>query len=208
MASEYVNNMATGAGIGAGAGTMVMPGLGTLIGGVGGGLLGLGYTAFGGGDLLGNLSGGNVNPNARFHDQSDLRKQQMMGVNTVGNWATTGNGPSQAQSLLTQAREQNNQNAVGAAKSMSGGNPALQANLMSGMLAKQNAQTGYQSAQLRAQEQQAAMDQYLKSLQGVRESDIEVGKAKTAVDVHNADAKGGMIKGILGGVGGGLGGLF
>lgn len=207
QAKEYAGNAATGAMVGGTVGSVV-PGVGTAVGAGAGALVGLGYTAMGGGNLLGMLSGGNVNSGHYAGPQGEMRQGQVAGINTLGNWATTGQGPSQAQSLLTQAREQNNAQAVSTAKSMAGGNPALQANIQSNMLAHQNAQTGYQSAQLRAAEQQHAMDGYMKGLQGARESDIDVMKARTAVDVHNSDAKSGFIRGLIGGAGGGLAGMF
>ncbi len=206
-AKDYAGNMATGAATGAVAGSVV-PGVGTALGAGGGALLGLGYTALGGGSLLGLMSGGNVDSGKYLGPQNQLRGAQGQALNTVGNWAMTGTGPSAAQSMFQQNREQNNQAAVGSAKAMAGGNPALQANLMSNMLAKNNAQSSYQGSQLRAQEQQQQMDNYLRGLQAAREADIDVYKSRQAVNVHNADAKGGFLRGLMGGATGGLGGLF
>jgi len=206
-AKDYAANAGTGAAVGATVGSVV-PGVGTAIGAGVGGAAGLGYTALGGGSLLDTLSGAGVRSDRHFGLQNQVRNSQVQGLNTVGNWALNGTGPSQAQSLLTQAREQNNASAGGMAKVIAGGNPALQASLTSNMLAKQNAATGYQASQLRAQEQQQAMQQYLQGLQAAREADIDVGKARTAIDVHNADARGAFFSGLMGGLGGAAGRLF
>jgi len=74
--------------------------------------------------------------------------------------AAAGNGPTAAQSMLQQAGEQNQARAVALAHQTRGGNVAgaNRAALAAGM--GMQAQTQQQMAQLRAQEQQAAMQGY------------------------------------------------
>jgi hypothetical protein len=162
----------------------------------------------GGGNLLNTFSGGGVDGGKHFRDQNAWRNWQIDGLRTQGNWAMTGQGPSAAQALLNQQRQRDNTQAFSNAKAMAGGNPALQQRLASDAQATNNAQAAYGASVLRSQEQQQAMDNYLKGIQGARESDIEVGRSKTAVDVSNAEKRGGFLSGLVGGGMGGIGKLF
>lgn len=196
-------DVAESTGTGALIGTAFMPGVGTAVGAGAGFLYGMG-----GGNLLNTFSGGGVNPNARFKEQNQFRHAQIGALNTVGNWGMTGQGPSAAQTLLNQQRQKDNTQAFSNAKAMAGGNPALQQRLASDQQATNNAQAAYGASVLRSEEQQQAMDNYLKGLQGGREADIDVGRAKTAVDVSNAEKRGGFLSGLVGGGMGGIGKLF
>jgi hypothetical protein len=200
---------ATGAVTGASAGTMVMPGVGTVVGGVGGALLGGmigGGGGFGGG-LWDTLSG-QTDTGQSFGDanQTGARMQQNEGM--LQNWAQTGNGPSAAQSLLARNRSEGQMRALGNAKAMGAGNPALTAQLANRQQAQVSADSGLQSATLRSQEQQNAMQAYQNALQVRRQQSIDQEKARLEIEQKNAENNSGFIGSLLSGAGGAMGGMM
>ena len=199
----------TGAGTGALAGTAVMPGIGTAVGAIGGGLLGGmigGGGGFGGG-LFDTLSG-RANPDPRFAGAEQQGQRMEQNANTLQNWAYSGNGPSAAQALLERNRSEGQGRAISNAKSLAGGNPALAAQLANRQQAQASADAGFQSATLRAQEQQQAMQAYQAALERRRQQDIDIAKAKAEADQKNAEKGSGFIGSIMSNFGGGLGGML
>lgn len=197
-----------GASIGATAGTMVMPGVGTAVGAVGGGLIGGVVGGFGGfGNIMDNMTGV-VNPEADQSREVEMRNQQMAEQGVLSNWAMTGNGPSAAQRLLEMNRAQNAAQQIGMAKSMPGGNAALANQLAAEGIARGSGMATVNAAQLRAQEQQAAMQQLMAARQATRESDIDMYRNKQAVNMNNAENRQGFIGGLMSGGGGLMGGLL
>lgn len=199
----------TGAGVGAAAGTAVMPGVGTVVGGaaglIGGGLIG-GMGGFGGG-LWDTLSG-QTDPNARYGDEAQTRKQQVANDQTLGQWAYSGNGPSAAQGILERNRSEGQGRALANAKALAGGNAALGATLANRQQAQVSADAGYQAAQIRAQEQQNAMQAYQNALQMRRQQDQQKAEAQMAEDRANAEKNSGFIGDTLSNFGGAIGGLM
>lgn len=214
----------TGAGAGAVAGTAVMPGIGTvaggLIGGIGGGLIG-GYGGFGGG-LFDTLSG-QSDPDNRFKNGGISGTEKAMAQNegVLHDWAYAPQGrkdqygnviqgpaPSAAQDLLSRNRAEGQGRALSNAKSMAGGNPALAAQLANRQQTQVSADTGFQSATLRAQEQQNAMSAYQAALERRRQQNIDIAKAKMEADQKNAEKGAGFIGSTLSNIGGGMGGML
>jgi hypothetical protein len=210
MASRGENTL-SGAGTGAlvgGAAGSVLPGVGTAIGAgvgaVGGGLYGyfknksLSDVLSGAGtDVTGSLSG----PMASLDTQQGL-------VNTAAQWGTTGNGPSAAQAMLERERAAANARALGQAKSMAGGNPALQATLASNTASSEQQGALNQATALRAQEQQAALNAALTGQNNITQGQQGVSNAKIAGDEENNKRNGSFFSKALGGLGGGIGGMF
>lgn len=199
----------TGAGVGAAAGTAVMPGVGTVVGGaagaIGGGLIG-GFGGFGGG--LWDTMSGQIDPNARYGDEAQARKQQVANDQTLQNWAYTGNGPSAAQGVLERNRATGQAQALSNAKELSGGNMGMAARLANRQQAQVSADSGYQAAQIRAQEQQNAMQAYQRGLEIRRQQDQQRAEAQMAQDQKNAEKESGFIGDTLSNIGSGLGGLL
>jgi hypothetical protein len=200
---------ATGAVTGATAGTMVMPGIGTVVGGVGGALLGGmvgGGGGFGGGlwdTLSGQTDTGDYFGGA---NEAEVRMKQNEGV--LQNWAQTGNGPSAAQNLLARNRSEGQMRALGNAKAMGAGNPALTAQLANRQQAQVSADSGLQSATLRSQEQQNAMQAYQNALQTRRQQSIDQDRIKLEAEQKNAENNSGFIGSLLSGAGGAMGGMM
>ncbi len=210
MASRAENTLegaGTGAATGAVAGSIV-PGIGTGIGAgvgaVGGGL----YGYFKNKSLSDLLAGSGTNVGG-YLDQSraNLANEQGL-VGTAANWATTGTGPSAAQAMLGRERAGADQRAIGQAKSMAGGNPALAASIAAqqGGQAQQNAVN--QSTILRAQEQQQAMQNALQGSNNIVQGYNQVAQTGIQGDQENAKRKGGFLGGLMSGGLGGVGSLF
>lgn len=197
-------NAGGGALTGAAVGTMVMPGVGTAVGAVGGGLIG-GMGGFG--NIWDHMTGQTSTDNVYSADVRTRSNQQSAALGQVGNWAFTGEGPSAAQKLVEMNREQNAANMVGSAKSMPGGNPALANQLAAEGISRGNAQATLQGAQIRSQEQQAMISNYLTGLQAARQADADMYRAKLEGEQKNTAGKQGFIGGLLGGAGGMLGGM-
>lgn len=196
-----------GASVGATVGSAV-PVVGTAAGAVGGGVIGGVVGGMGGlGGIMDNMQGV-VNPQADQSREVEMRDQQMREQGVLSNWAMTGNGPSAAQRLLEANRSQNAAQQIGMAKSMPGGNPALANQLASEGIARGSAQATINAAQLRAQEQQMAMQQIMAARQGTRETDVDMYRSKQAVNMHNQDNRKSFIGGLMGGAGGMMGGLL
>lgn len=194
----------TGAAVGAVGGTAVEPGLGTAVGAVGGGLIG-GFSGFGGG-LFGTLAGAS-NPNARWEQEAGARVGETQNIDTLKGWANAGqkdqygnpvyhNIPSAAQDLLERNRSTGQERALSNAKAMAGGNPALAAQMANRQQAQVSADSSLQSATLRAQEQQNAMQAYQQALQTRREQDISQASALSGLDQKNAEKKADFITSI------------
>ncbi len=203
---------ATAGGVaGATAGTMVMTGVGTVVGGaagvIGGGLIG-GFGGFGGGlwDAMSRQS----DPDKRFDAEGIKGTAQAMRANeqTLGNWAYSGNGPSAAQDLLARNRSEGQQRALSNAKALSGGNAALAGQMANRQQAQVSADAGLQSATIRAQEQQNAMQAYQAALETRRQQSIDLAKAQQEADQKNAENNSDYIGGLLSGAGGAIGGMF
>lgn len=123
-------------------------------------------------DPIGAISGAsdaNVDApeiDSSWRDQLDTpesrarRARYDQATETARRWALTGNGPSAAQALLRDADARAQAQAMSAARSGAGVNPALsQRYALLGMSGAQ-ASNAAQAAQLRAQEQQAMLQQY------------------------------------------------
>jgi hypothetical protein len=194
----------SGAAVGAVAGTAVSPGIGTAVGGIGGGLIG-GFGGFGGG-LWNNLSG-QSDPGARYGGVNEITTPMKENEARLKDWAYTGNGPSAAQDLLERNRSEGQQRALASAKSAAGGNPMLAGILANRQQAQVSADTGLQSATLRAQEQQNAMQAYQAALERRRQQNIEVAKAQNEQAAKNAENNSSFIGSLLGGAGNIMGGF-
>lgn len=148
---------------------------------------------------------GQTDPTQGQGQQRQVRGKQMEGLDTLGNWAMTGNGPSGAQAMVQRNRAENAATQIGTAKTM-GGDPALANRMASEGIARGSAEASFQGAQLKAAEQQSAMDQYIRGLEGARGQDIDVYGTETAARQQNAANKkqfwGDMISYAAGGVGG------
>ncbi len=192
----------TGAAGGALAGTMVMPGIGTVIGGVGGGLLG---------GLMGDSMSAGVDP-YRFTGQSaQSRGDQTQTIGMNQRWATTGEGPSNAQALVEKNRTDNAARAMGMAKSLPGGDSVLANRQAQEAIAQGDAQASFQGALMRNQEQQQAMQNLVAQENARRAQDIAIFQQQQETAKSNAENRSGFLSGMLGmgGSGGGmLGGLI
>lgn len=197
-------NAGGGALTGAAVGTMVMPGVGTAVGAVGGGLIG-GFGGFG--NIWDHMTGQTSTENPWSANAATRSHQQSEALGQVGNWGFTGQGPSAAQSLVEMNREQNAANMIGSAKSMPGGNPALSNQLAAEGVARGNAAATLQGAQIRSQEQQAMIQNYMTGLQSAREADQQMYQTKLEGEQKNTAGKQGFISGLMGGGGGLLGGM-
>lgn len=205
--SNALSGAGTGALEGAAVGSVV-PGIGTAAGAVGGGIAGGLYGYFKNKSLMDMLSGGGTDVSGMLQGpQQDVNTQQGL-VNTAANWGTTGNGPSAAQALLAQKQAQANQQALGQAKSMAGGNPALQATLASNNAAAQQQGALNQATQLRAQEQQAALSAALQGQNQTTQNEQALANANISGNMENNKRSGSFLSGMLGGLGGGLGKMF
>lgn len=199
---------ALGASIGGTAGTMVMPGVGTVVGAGGGALIGGVVGGMGGmGDIMDNLQGVS-DAGGWWAQQNDSRIRQERDMGTVRNWALTGQGPSAAQQLIAANRAQNAAQMIGAAKSMPGGNPALANQMAAEGIARGNAQATIGGAQIRSQEQQEQIRNLLAGEQAQRQTSLDAYKARQAVDANNQENRQGFLGGIMSSGGGMMGGLL
>ncbi len=198
MADFDWNDAGSGAVTGATLGTAVMPGVGTAVGAVGGGLIG-GFW-----DTL----VGNTNPDDRYGEFNAAGQKMQQNEDQLKSWAYTGNGPSAAQGLLERNRSEGQQRALSNAKAMGGGNPALAAQLANRQQAQVSADAGLQSSTLRAQEQQNAMQAYTQALAMRRQQEIDKAKAQAEADRANAANSSGAIGGLVSGIMPMLGGMM
>lgn len=137
------------------------------------------------GDFYSKTLTGQTDPNRRTGNINQSRGMQREGLGTVGDWAFTGTGPSQAQGLVQRNRAEGAAQQVGMAKTM-GGDPALANRNAAEGIARGNAEASFQGAQLRAQEQQQAMSNYLQGVQAMREQDQGLYNTQIGVDQQNA----------------------
>ena len=195
---------------------MVEPGLGTAVGAVGGGLIG-GFGGFGGG--LFNTMSGATKPDERWKGEADRSYQQQANIDQLHDWAYSnrkdqygnplyGSMPSAAQDMVNRNRAVNADRAMATSKAMSGGNPALAAQLANRQVMQGNADAGFQGAMLRSQEQQQAMAAYQAALERNRQQEIEKAKALNEVDSKNAEKKSSFIGSLMGGAGNMMGGMI
>jgi len=144
------------------------------------------------------------------------RGMLMSALDPLQKWAMTGEGPSAAQSMLESTRQGNIAQGQQLAAATPGATPGAQMRLAGNAAATANAAAGGQAAQLRAQEQQAAMGQYMQGLTGLQRGDIDLyramaqayadkERANAQVAAENAAANRGILGGLIGGVTGGLG---
>jgi hypothetical protein len=189
----------TGAAGGALAGTMVMPGIGTAVGAGAGFLLG---------GMMGDSMSAQTNPYAHGEAQREMRLAQGANAQTLGRWANTGEGPSNAQAMIDKNRADNAARMVGAAKSMPGGDNVLaNRQAMEGIAQGSQAAT-YQGAMIRNQEQMQAMMAYQNQMNQARQADVEMAKARLQVDQENKKNRAGFLSGMLNMGGGMTGGLM
>jgi hypothetical protein len=197
-----------GAGTGAMVGSAVMPGIGTAVG-AGAGLL------FGG--FLGPMLSGSVDAEKYALEQAQTRAKLGQFTNRLGQWAEHGNPHSVAQQMVQHNRGENAATQVGMAKTM-GGDNALANRIAAEGVTRGNLESSYQGQVLKAQEQQAATQQYLAAMDAQRMRDIEMYNAKQGnaqvSAARDADFYGGMLNegakaagGAMNG-GGGSGGSF
>lgn len=187
----------TGAAGGALAGTMVMPGIGTAIGAGAGFLLGGG---------LGGTMSAQTDPYRFGESNREMRNAQAANAQTLGRWAYTGEGPSNAQAIIDKNRADNAARMVGAAKSMPGGDTVLaNRQAQEGIAQGQQAAT-LQGAMVANQEQQQAMQAYQNQMNQARQGDIDVMSKRLDVDQQNKQNRAGFLSGMLnmGSSGGGL----
>jgi hypothetical protein len=184
---------------------MVMPGIGTAVGGGAGFLIG-GMGGFG--NIWDHMTGQTSTDNVYSADVRTRSGQQSAALGQVGHWGMTGQGPSAAQQLVEMNRSQNAANMIGSAKSMPGGNPALSNQLASEGIARGNAAATLQGAQIRSAEQQAMIQNYLTGLQSAREADAQMYQTKLQGEQQTTAGKQGFIGGLFSGAGGMMGGMF
>lgn len=181
-------------------------------------LVGPNFLGSGGADIFGKDSAlgsfwqdmtGQTNPrNTYSREQDKAALQQQQALDVVGNWGLNGTGPSAAQRLVEMNREQNAANMIGSAKSMPGGNPALANQLASEGIGRGNAAATLQGAQLRSQEQQAAMQNYLTGLGQMRQQDIDMYGRLLGAEQQNTAGRQAAIGGMMNPIGGMLGGIL
>lgn len=139
------------------------------------------------------------------------RGQQGSILGTLGNWATTGQGPSAAQSMVAEERNKNVAQAMGLAKSMPGAGYGAQQTLANQGAATAIGEAATAGAQIRSKEQQAAMSLYAQALDAYRRGDIDTyraaaqayadkEKANAQVASENAASRRGIIGGLVGGI--------
>ena len=137
------------------------------------------------------------------------RGQLQGAIDPIKQWALTGNGPSAAQAQLQAGKDQSLAAASSQAKSAYGLTPGQQASLATNAGTAATQQAANQSAQLRAQEQQQAMANYLAAVNAQRQGDIDVYKAYSdqyaQTAMANAQAKNGFMGGLLQTAGGIIG---
>lgn len=137
------------------------------------------------------------------------RGQMQAAMDPVQAWALSGQGPSAAQAQLQAGKDQAVAAAASQAKSAYGLTPGQQATLATNAGTQATQQAANQAAQLRAMEQQQAMQNYLGMLAAQRQADIDVYKAYSdqyaqtnMANAQSANAfKGGLIgtaAGIIG----------
>lgn len=139
------------------------------------------------------------------------RGQMQAAMDPVRAWALTGQGPSAAQAQLQAGKDQAVSAAASQAKSAYGLTPGQQATLATNAGTQATQQAANQAAQLRAMEQQQAMQNYLGMLAAQRQADIDVYKAYSdqyaqtnMANAQSANAfKGGMLQTVGTIIGGG-----
>lgn len=206
-AGRVATGAGTGAVYGATAGSVFGPvgtGVGAGVGAVGGGLYGYLKNK----SLMDLLSGSQTPVGTILEGPQNAVNAEQSLVNTAANWGTTGNGPSAAQAMLANQRAGINQQTLGQAKSMAGGNPALQATLASNSAAAQQQGALNQSTQLRAQEQQAALSAALSGQNQVAQNSLGISDQHIKGDQENNKRTAGFLGGLTGGITGGLGKLM
>lgn len=159
------------------------------------------------GDFYSQTLTGQVDPNRRTGKEKSARKMQKQGLQTVGNWAFTGEGPSAAQEMVQHNRSANAANQIGMAKTM-GGDPALANRMASTGIAQGNADAAFQGSVLRSQEQQQAMQNYLQGVQAMRQQDLQKYQAQIGVDQQNAANRKEFVGGLINKGASAIGGVF
>lgn len=177
----------SGAGTGAMIGSAVMPGVGTAIG-AGAGLL------FGG--FLGPALSGGVDPEKYAIEQAQTRAKLGQFTHQLGQWASTGQGPSAAQAMVRHNRGENAAQQVAMSKTM-GGDNALANRLASEGVTRGNLESSYQGQVLRAQEQQAAIQNYLNAMNAQRMLDIDMYRAKQGMARDTAGKEAQLYGGMM-----------
>lgn len=140
------------------------------------------------------------------------RGQMQAAMDPVQAWALSGQGPSAAQAQLQAGKDQAVASASSQAKSAYGLTPGQQATLATNAGTQATQQAANQAAQLRAMEQQQAMQNYLGMLAAQRQADIDVYKTYSdqyaQTNMANAQAKNGFVGGLMQTGGTLLGGLL
>lgn len=189
---------ATGAIGGAAVGTAIMPGVGTVLGGLGGAAIG---------GFLGGALSGTADVDQYAARSNAIGARQTQNADMLGQWARTGQGPSAAQAMVQRNRAENAAQQVGMAKTM-GGDNALANRAASEGITQGNAEAAYQGQQLRAQEQQAVMQQYTQALASQRAAEVAQYQAQLGVSQKNAENRAQFLGGMMSGAGGMMGGFF
>lgn len=124
-------------------------------------------------------------------EMAESRARQGAGIPTLQRWAETGQGPSAAQAQLERARQANIANAASAAKSGTGLNTGARQRMAAEGEVAANLGAANEASQLRAQEQQKAMEMYQGALDAWRRGDIATyqayAQAKAAAEAQNAE---------------------
>lgn len=170
---------------------------------------GLGLPGFGG---LGPDKATTVEPQGWQGNLQQSRGQMQSAMDPVQAWALTGQGPSAAQAQLQSGKDQSIAAAQSQAKSAYGLTPGQQASLSTNAGTQAAQQAANQAAQLRAMEQQQAMQNYLGMLAAQRQADIDVYKAYSdqyaQTNMANAQSGNAFKGGLIGTAGGIIGGIL
>lgn len=205
-AGNTLESAGTGALYGGTVGSAFGP-EGTLIGGAVGGIGGGLYGYFKNKSLADILAGSGTDVGGLLSGAKSSTDNQAALVGQAANWGLTGNGPSAAQAMLSAQQAGANQQALSTAKGMAGGNPALAATLASNQAAHERQAALNQATQLRAAEQQAAMQSALTGANQVAQNELGISNAAIQGDEENAKRKGKFLSGLTTGLTGGLGSM-
>lgn len=137
----------------------------------------------------------------REQEAEQARQQSLNAMNMLQGVATGTSGPNPGQAMLNQATGQNIANATGLIKSQKGLNPGIAARLAGQQAANIQQQSAGQAATMRANQQQAAMNelnQAAQSEQGLLLGSIaNQNNANASIAQQNANAQNQMVGGAL-----------
>jgi hypothetical protein len=169
-----------------------MPGIGTAIGAIGGGLIG---------GFLGGTDEAEMSPEER-----QARQMQLAHISRLQ--ASANGGPNVAtERMVEHNRAENAASQVGYAKTL-GGDPALANRMAAEGIARGNAESAYQGQQLAAQEQHANQQLLAQTLNNLRAADAGNASIQTAVHQANLDKERAMYGSMMNNAAGTVGGFF